>query len=294
MYLKSFSYLLPETLAQAVKLRHKYSGQSEVLAGGTDLIVNMNSKRESPQYVISLKKLEQELKFIKETDKNVEIGCLTTHDDLDKSLVMRDKYTALSESASVVGSPQIRHVGTIGGNICSALPSADTASPLIALEAEFTIISENGERVVSSEEFFTAPGKSVLKNEELLKSIKLPIAVKNSGSAYIKFGRRKALEIALVAVAAYVEYEQESGKCKEVRIVLTSSGPKPWRCMESEKCLRDNKVTKDIILAAAKQAAVEAKPRSSYRSTEEYRRHLIVPLCAEALEKAFERAGRAI
>lgn len=292
MYIKSFNYLLPETLTEAVKLCHEYSGRFEVLAGGTDLIVKINSKKESPEYILSLKKLEKKLRYIREIDEGVEIGSLTTHDDLDKSAILRDKYTALSESASVVGSPQIRHVGTIGGNICSALPSADTASPLIALGAELTLISENGERVLSSEEFFTGPGKSVLKNEELLKSISLPASVKNNGSAYIKFGRRKAMEIALTAVAAYVEYEPESGKCKEVKIVLTSSGPTPWRCMESEKCLRNNTVTKDLIWATAKQTAVEAKPRSSYRSTEEYRRHLIVTICAEALEKAFERAGR--
>lgn len=294
MYLRPFNYLLPQTFSEALKMRREYAGRMEVLAGGTDLIVKINSKKEAPEYVMSLKELNKELRYIRETEKGVEIGSLTTHNDLDESALLREKYTALSEGASLVGSPQIRRVGTVGGNICSALPSADTAAPLIALGAEITLASADGERVIPLEEFFIGPGRSVLKKEELLKSISIKATAINSGSAYIKFGRRKAMEIALAGVAAYVEYDPDSGKCSEVRLVLTSSGPKPWRCLEAEKCLRGLVVTKEAIQATAKQASIDAKPRSSYRSSEEYRRHLLVTICGEALEKAFARAGRVL
>ena len=290
MYLKPFEYLLPLTWQEALTRKSELGAEAEVLAGGTDVMVKLQGGKKAPSFLLSLRKLEPVLRYIKEDGNGIEIGPMTTHDDLDRSSLLRSGYTALAEGASLVGSPQIRHAATIGGNICSALPSADTCAPLIAFGGELTLSSLKGDRRIDAEDFFVGPGKSILSEDELLKSIHLAPAERRSGSAYLKFGRRKAMEIALAGATCFVAWEQEQRVFRRVRIVLTSSAPTPWRCKEAEEILLGKRPTKDLLQAAAKQASAEAKPRSSFRSTEEYRRFLIVTLVLRALEKAIERA----
>ena len=288
--LPEFELLIPQTLEEAISILSEKGKDCTVVAGGTDVYVDMHGKYKSAPYLMDIKHLEDLKVFSFVPGQGLSIGALTTHHFLDRSPIIRQYYPALFEGASQVGSVQIRHRGTIGGNICNAVPSGDTLGPLLVLNAVAVLAGPGGERRLPLEEFFLGPKKTALQPGELLTHVLLPDPGA-SRSAYIKFTRRGAMDLALLGVSAYVELA--GGTLKTVRIALTTAAPTPIRAFETEKALTGRPAAEETFLAAGKAVLQESHPRSSWRSSAEFRLALLEELTAQALRQAVAVAKEA-
>lgn len=220
--LPKFEYHAPTSLPEALDLLAKYDGKGAVLAGGTDLLVSMKKREVLPEHLISLKGIA-ELKGIHDEKEGLKIGALVTLGEIEHSKMIQDKFRVLWDAAQVMASRQIRNLGTIGGNLCSAAPSADTAPPLIVLDASVEIISPNGKRKVLVENFFKGPGEPDLRPSEILTQIMIPNPLKKSSGAYFKLMRRAAMDLAQVGIAACLSFDSGKGTCTRARIALGAS-----------------------------------------------------------------------
>jgi CO/xanthine dehydrogenase FAD-binding subunit len=195
---------------------------------------------------------------------------------------------------SRVGSVQIRNRATVGGNLCSALPSADSAGPLLAINALVEIFGPEGKREVPLDKFFTGVKKTVLKKGEILTRIFVPPYGPNCGGAYIKFTRREAMDLALLGVAVFLETEADQKTCREARISLATAAPTPMRAYQAEAVLKGQSLGTALFNQAAAAVLNEATPRSSWRASEEFRRRLIKYLVPRAGMLAWERLKKAV
>ena len=293
--LPPFELFISESLREASDLLLKYNGKARLYAGGTDILVQMKRGLSHPEALVDIKGIP-ELYGIDDTEVNgLAIGALTTHHELEKSKAVREKYPALHDGVSRVGSIQTRNQGTIGGNLCSALPSADSAGPLLALGAKVRIFGPQGERELSLEKFYIGAKRTALEPGEILTNIVIPPLEPMNGQAYIKFSRRKAMDLALLGVAVYLERDEKTMTCRRARIALTTAAPTPIRAYQAEEFLQGRPLTEDTLKEAGLVAADEAKPRDSWRSGKEFRRHLIkvlVPRVAKVALARLERRGR--
>jgi len=286
--LPKFEYHSPTSLSEALDLLAKYDGKGSVLAGGTDLLVSMKKREVLPEHLISLKGLA-ELKGIHDEKEGMKIGALVTLGEIEHSKTIQDKFRVLWDAAQVMASRQIRNLGTIGGNLCSAQPSADTAPPLIVLNASVEIISPKGKRKVLVENFFKGPGESHLKPGEILTQILIPHPLKKSGGAYFKLMRRAAMDLAQVGIAACLSFDSEKRVCTGARIALGAVGLTPIRALKAEQILLNKELNETVGKEAGKIAAQEANPRSSLRASKEYRRAMIEVLTKRAVMAAYHR-----
>jgi carbon-monoxide dehydrogenase medium subunit len=263
----------PETLREASELLTLYPEGARLLAGGTDLLNQLSLTREQGIKIVSLKRIS-ELRGIRQ-DKTGEvfIGALTCHSDVAASPIIRQHLPALARASSLVGSPSIRNLGTIGGNIANASPSADTAPPLLAYAAKAVVWCLQGEKEIPVETFFTGPSSTVLKRGEILKGFLLK-PEKGGKGAYEKLGTRKAQEIAIVNLCVTLHAEENS-RLSEVRIALGAVAPTPFRARKAEAHLRLESITADQITQAAQIAMSEASPITDIRASADYRREMI-------------------
>jgi carbon-monoxide dehydrogenase medium subunit len=283
--LPPFDLLQPDTIGEAVSILLEKGASCGILAGGTDLLVKMHESFSGPEYLLDIKKLDELKAFDETPEGGFIIGALTSHFAIGRSAVLSKRYAALAEAAESVGSPQIRIRGTIGGNICNAAPSGDTLGPLLALDAVCVVFGPDGERRIPTETFFTGPGRTALENGEILKEIILPPLGVGIGSAYIKFARRKAMDLALLGASAVIGTGPD-GRLGHVRISLTTAGPTPLRAKEAEAYLVGKLPEEGVIAEAGQIASREAKPRGSWRSSEEYRRDILATIVPDAIKKA--------
>jgi carbon-monoxide dehydrogenase medium subunit len=291
MFLKrlpKFEYHTPTSLPEALDLLTKYDGRGAVLAGGTDLLVSMKKREVLPEHLISLKGVA-ELKGIHDEKEGMKIGTFVTLGEIEHSKMIQDKFGVLWDAVQVMASRQIRNLATIGGNLCSAAPSADTAPPLIVLDASVEILSPNGKRKVLVENFFKGPGESDLKPGEILTQIMIPNPPPKSGGAYFKLMRRAAMDLAQVGIAACLSIDLEKNICTGARIALGAVGLTPIRALKAEQILLNKQVNQKIGKEAGKIAAEEANPRSSIRASKEYRREMIEVLTKRAVMTAYNR-----
>jgi CO/xanthine dehydrogenase FAD-binding subunit len=286
--LPKFEYHTPTSLPEALDLLAKYDGKGAVLAGGTDLLVSMKKREVLPEHLISLKGIV-ELKGIHDEKEGIKIGALVTLGEIERSKTIQDKFRVLWDAAQVMASRQIRNLGTIGGNLCSAAPSADTAPPLIVLDASVEIISPSGKRKVLVENFFKGPGESDLKPGEVLTQIMIPNSLKKSSGAYFKLMRRAAMDLAQVGVAACLSFDSEKKTCTRARIALGAVGLTPIRALRAEQILLNKELNETLGKEAGKIAAEEGNPRSSIRASKEYRREMIEVLTKRAVMAAYNR-----
>ncbi|MDD5987694.1 MAG: xanthine dehydrogenase family protein subunit M [Eubacteriales bacterium] len=291
--LPEFDLLIPKTLDEALTTLAERGNEIKVVAGGTDVYVSMHGKYQSFPAIMDIKHLQELKEFSFAEGKGAVIGALTTHHTLDRSEIIRAHYPALQEGASQVGSVQIRHRGTIGGNICNAVPSADTLGPLLVLDAKAVTISQQGRREIPLKDFFAGPKRTVIRADELLEKILLPDN-ESRRSAYIKFTRRNAMDLALLGASASLRVDKD-GLARDVRISLTTCAPTPMRALHAEQVLEGKIPSEKLLKEAGLAASREASPRTSWRCTEEYRREnlkAIVPrVIATALARAREGVG---
>lgn len=285
-----FDYYRPATLEEAISLLVRSDGRLKVIAGGTDLLVAQKRKKVELSAVVDITRIPA-LNGIGPENGDLIIGATTTHHLIATDPVLRKSFPALSEGSSKLGSRQVRNVGTIGGNICNASPSAETAPALLVYGARVRVTGADGNREVPVGEFFTGPGETVLRHDEVVTHFVLPAYRDYKvGSAYLKLSPRRAMDTAVVGVAAMVAVN-EAGICRECRIALGAVAPTPIRVPEAERIAIGTGLHPDVMREIGEVAAAAARPISDVRASAEYRRRMVAVMTVRALQLALDRAG---
>ena len=282
--LPKFEYLAPRTVDEALSLLSQHRGEAKLIAGGTDLLHQMKRREKTPQYLVGLKNIPV-LDYISyDETRGLSFGPLTTIHAIETSPLVRDKFPVLSQAASTMASAQIRNLGTVVGNLCSAVPSADMAPGLIVLGASLKIASTSGERTVAVEDFFTAPRESVLTPDELVVEVQVPNPPPHCGMVYAKHTTRAAMELAIVGVATLIALQD--GLCTEVKIALGAVAPTPMRVNKAEALLKGKPFDAELVKEAAELACQACSTISDIRGSAEYRDEIVTVLIRRALNQA--------
>jgi len=266
----------------------RYGDSARVIAGGTDLLTALKERWERPAYVIGIGAIPGLAGITYEEGIGLRIGAAATVRAVETSAVVRAKYPVLAYAASTLASIQIRNLATVAGNICRASPSADMPPALLVLDAAVVLAGPAGERVVPLAEFFTGPGRTVRQPNELLTEIRVPPPQPHSGAAYIKHSPRRAMDLAVVGVAAAVT--RQDGLCCNVRIALGAVAATPRRAREAEMVLEGYEPTAARLEEAARVATTECSPISDVRGSADYRREMVRVHTGRALQQALESA----
>ncbi len=287
--LPDFQHYAPASLSEALDLLSRYRGKAAVYAGGTDLLVAMKKREKTPEHLINLKRIDEMKGIHFDEKKGIQIGALTTLGDLERSTLVKEKLEILWDAVTVMASPQVRSLGTVGGNLCGAVPSADTAPPLIALGASVRVAGPHGEREILMENFFRGPKESVLQKNELMKEILIPLPDNFTSGKYIKLMRREAMDLALVGVAASLSMDRGGKVCKDARIALGAVAPTPIRALQAEEILINREIDETRAAEAGKAASVVCRPISDIRSSLAYRCSMVEVLTKRAIMEAYRR-----
>lgn len=282
--MKNFEFFEPTTLAEASRLFAQE--HTQLLAGGTDLVIGMKAYTETPQSVVSLQKIPDLSGITVNEDCSITIGAMTKLREVELSEEIHKHHTALAQGASEIGSIQIRNLATIGGNIAHASPAADTVAGLLVSNAQVTISGSVGERSIPVDELFTGPGQTVLKPGEIITQFTLPNPT--SGSHYIKHKIREVMDLAFIGVASAVNLE--NGTITDARIGLAAVAPTPIRATEAENLIKGKSITPEILEQAGEAAASAASPISDLRCSAEHRREMVHVLTKRTLQHALDRA----
>ena len=288
MPLPEFEFHEPATVDEACRMIGELGEKTKILAGGTDLLVNMKKKLLAPEHLVSLDRI-QSLAQLDSSNGSLRIGpCVKAAEMAESDAVALD-FPALQEGASKLGSPLIRNLATVGGNLVTARPAADFPPSLIAYGATLVLKSIQGARTVPLMEFIQAPGQTVLSPDEMLEAIVVEKPSPLSGSAYIKLGVREALEISLVNVAALLTLDESDGSITAARVVMGSVAPTPLLSPSAEKVLLGETPSDVLFLHAGEAAASDSRPIDDFRASAEYKRAMVRELTRRALTVAFDR-----
>jgi len=279
--MENFEYFEPRTLKEAVGLLVKYKGGARLLAGGTDVMIEMKGGYVKPKYLINLKKIKGLDKISFSKKEGLRIGALVTWSTLLSSKPINQYYPVLRETASLIGCPQIRNIGTIGGNICHASPSADSAPALMIYEAQCVVAGPGRERIIPIEKIFTGVQKISLKKGEILTGFRLPTPDTESKGCYLKFSPRRAMDLPIVGVGVLVR--ASDGIFQDVKIALGAVAPTPIRARRAESLLCGMPVNDESIRKAAGEAVKESKPITDVRASRDYRLGLVEELTHRAI-----------
>jgi carbon-monoxide dehydrogenase medium subunit len=290
MTLPRFEYFAPERLEEALLILSEKGKGACVMAGGTDLVMKMNRGLLKPATIIGLNRIKELNKIDFNAKKGLTIGATALIAEVASHPDIKRRYPAIAYAASVMANVQIRNMGTVAGNLCNAAPSADNAPTLMAMGAEVTLTSMEGDRHIPVERFFRGPGMTVIEPGEIMTSIFVPIPPSRSGASYKRISARGKVDIAAVCVGVMVTMENET--CKEVRIVLGAVAPVPLRAIKTEKILKGKRITQELIKKAGEQASRESRPISDVRASAEYRKKMVSALTRRALEEANARAHK--
>ena len=267
--MKAFEHYAPDSIEELLEML-KSKPNAKLIAGGTDLLLQMKQGTARPETVISLKNVE-ELRGFSVSKNGYRLGAGMTLRGITRSNELTQNFPGLVYAAGVVASEQIRTLATLGGNICNASPSADMVPPLIALDAVVQLVSNQGQRDLSLSDFFKGPGESILKSGEIMHSIFLP---QPSGNMiYTKHAPRKFMDLAVVGVA--VRLAKKNGKINEARVALGAVGPVPFRAEKTEALLAGQTLTTELMLEAGEMAAGECVPIDDIRGSAWYRKRMV-------------------
>jgi carbon-monoxide dehydrogenase medium subunit len=267
-------------LQEALSLLADRREQAVILAGGTDLGLKFHNRELQPGALVYIGQLG--LDYIKEEDGKLVMGAAATIEDIATSSLVLSRAPIVAQAAREHSSPPIRNAATIGGNLANASPAADMATPLLVLDAELVLVSQDGERVVPIAEFFTGPHETVRTPDELLTEVRIPAV--DGQAAFIKLGRRKAHTLSVANAATRVV--MDGARCADVRIAAGAVAPTPIRCVEAEDVIRGKDLTPELISESASQAVGECNPVDDERATAWYRRRVIKVLVERALKQA--------
>lgn len=281
-----FDYQTPKTLQEACHLLQEAKGKAKIIAGGTDLVIRLRNGEEKPDLLIDVSCLE-ELKRIEELDGTVSIGAAVTHSEIAASPLVKQYGHVLSKAASYIGSPQIRNIGTLGGNIINASPAADTLPALMVLDAVGTVISLKDKREIPLRNLLEGPYKSALKPDELLVRIHFKKLSQNPCSSFLRLARREAMAIARMSLALLFWFRD--GKISDFRFSPGAVLPVPDRLGEVESFLEGRSPEEDLLKAAARKVSEAMAKRSGIRPSTSYKAPVIEALFLRAMREAIQQ-----
>ncbi len=282
--MRRFDYYQPKSLEEASALMADLGSEASIIAGGTDLLVEIKEELRKPRHVVDIKKIPGLRDYSYDAETGLRFGALVTARDLEIWAPVIEHYPNLRTAVAALGSIQVRNRATVVGNVCRASPSADTIPPLIADGASLSVYNRGDERQIPIEVLFTGPGRTVLVPGDIVTGISVPPSRPQSGRAYIKHGRRKAMELATVGVA--VSLERDGDTCTEIRIALGAVAPTPIRARNAEALLRGRAIDPAAFTAIADAAMAESTPISNVRASAAYRRDMVGVLTRRAIGQA--------
>jgi len=288
--LKDIDFAAPKTIAEAVALLGKHGERAKLLAGGTDIIVQLREHGRDADVLVDIKRIPELNELTCDARKGLVIGAAVPCYRIYENKEIVKLYPGLLDAASLIGGIQIQSRATLGGNLCNSSPAADSIPPMIVLECVCVIAGPSGTRELPVEKFCTGPGKNALSKGEFLVSLKFPPPKANSGAAYLRFIPRNEMDIAVAGAGVSVVLDATKTKCTAARIALAAVAPTPLLVAEAGAALVDGTLNDGLIAKAASAAQAAAKPITDMRGEADYRRHLVGILVKRALHIAIDRA----
>jgi carbon-monoxide dehydrogenase medium subunit len=284
------NYLMPRTLDEALDFLEKHQGKAQVIAGGTDVISQLRHRDLEVDALVDITRLP-DMDGIQDGEM-ITLGACVTHAQTALSPLVREKAAILAKGAGSLGSPQIRNIATVAGNLVSGHPAADTSIPLLALNASVLIASREGQRVVPLTEFFLDKGRTAIDcRREILIQIKFPAMQGNQGSCHLRLSKRQSLTIAILVMAAVVKVDPQKKIIQEAAIAMGPVAPTPFRALQTEALLAGAAVCKETIERAAESAYAEANPiDSAIWGSAQYKREMVKVFVRRGLENALIEA----
>lgn len=280
---------VPETIAAL-----KQDPAALVVCGGTDVLLHVRDGRLSGRNLLCIREIPSLRGVRLEADGALAIGPATNFDALERDALIRQRVPLLASAAGEVGGPQVRRMATVGGNVCSGLPSADIAPALFVLEAELELTGQEGQRRLPIREFYLSAGKVALKPGELLTALRIaPASHEGFHGRYIKFAQRNAMDIATLSCAALVKLTPDRTRVAEARFALGVAAPVPLRLPHAEAAARGERLSEALPGRVAEAALLDARPRDSWRASRQLRVQLVRELTARTLRAAVQEAGGA-
>jgi len=291
MILPPFQYISPKTTDELATFLSQYRTKAKILCGGTDLLVAMKDKQIKPEYVIDISGVQSLCGITYEKGKGLIIGAATKLEEIEHSPIIREKYYALHQGAAVIGSPQVRAMGSIGGNSCTASPAADTPPSLMVFATKVNLVSQRGRRQISLEEFILDNRVTALAEDEFLESFFLEEPWPDSASRYMEIGLRKAMEVDMASLAVNLALDPKTKKVKDVRIAMGAVAPKPLRALQAEALLKGAFANETLLNKVAESCASASRPIDDFRALASYRREVIKVLAQRALKEVLTPIG---
>jgi carbon-monoxide dehydrogenase medium subunit len=288
--LKNFAYAAPGTLAEATRLLAGANGRAKLLAGGTDILVQLREGMRDADLVVDVKKIPELMELGFSAATGLRLGAAVPCYRIYEHVEIARAYPALADATRIIGGWQIQSRASVGGNLCNSSPAADTTPALIALGATCVIAGPKGERTVKVEEFCTGPGKNVLEPGELLVTLVFPPPMAQSASAYERFIPRNEMDIAVVGAGSWVQLSADGMTIEKCRIGLGAIAPTPQWAAEASAWLTGKPATEENFARAGEMAKKAAAPITDMRGTADYRVHLVGVLVKRTLLAAVARA----
>jgi len=287
-----FTHHRPGTLSEALDLAAELGASAMVLAGGTELVPKMRRGVHAPAHLISINRIDELAAVELDDSRGLCIGAGARLCDVAKHPAVRRAYPALAQACSQMATPQIRNMGTVGGNLVNGSPCADTAGPLLVYEATVALASRDGKRTMPLAEFFCDAGLVAMEQGEILEAIDVPLPPRCSHSTFRRLSARGRVDVAAVSATALVEL-RDGGDITAARVAVGAVAPTPLRCPDGEAMLLGQKPTPNLVAEAAARCAAIAKPIDDVRATAAYRRAVLPVLIRRVLQDCFDRASGA-
>ena len=286
-------YHSPKSLDEALRLLEEQNGRCQVLAGGTDLVADLNDGGSAaPEHLVYLGNIG-EMKFVRRDESLLEIGALVSHEEIEINPLVLKETPLLAAAAGTIGGPAIRTMGTVGGNIVRASPAGDVSTALLALDAWATVMSTSGAKRYELRDFFLGPQRTRLGEGEILFSVSIPLlGNKKNGQSFLKLGKRKAMSIAIASCAVVVVLDESHRRFADLRISLGSVAPTPIRAVKAENFLKGKSIDAVGMEKAADLAREECNPIDDIRGSAGYRKEMVTVLVRRGLGEACHRAQK--
>jgi carbon-monoxide dehydrogenase medium subunit len=287
-HLPAAGFVAPVTTDEALGVLHQLGSSATVLAGGTDVMVQIKSGQVNPETLLYIGQLDV-LRAVDPGESAVDIGSLVTHHKISADPNLAALFPALAEACSTIGGWQTQEVGTIGGNICNASPAADTVAPLLVADASVALASTAGTRSMPLEEFIQGRRSTAIRPDELLTHLKAAACRTGSGEVYLKVAPRTAMEVAVVGLA--VRIALSDGVVAAARVAATAVAAAPFRSAAAEDVLIGSRLEPETVAEASRLLVEESQPIDDARASASYRRMVLVRLLGRALDIAKSRAS---
>ena len=283
-----------KSVADAVSLRTAHP-EAQIIAGGSDVLVQMREGKRAGAELISIYGLDELRGVSLEEDGTLRIGSLTSFSHITRDPLIQKYINVLGEAVDQVGGPQIRNIGTIGGNTCNGVTSADSASTLLAWDAIVELTGKDGVRRLPIRDFYIKAGVVDLHPDEIQTAILIPKeAYAGYQGHYIKYAMRNAMDIATTGCSVNVKLSADKKTLEDVRIAYGVAGPVPMRCPTAEALAKGKAVSAEVVEAFGQAVLEDINPRDSWRASKAFRQHIAVELAKRALQKSIELAGGAL